>query len=291
MDCVEAILETLRSDGSIIVNKKLAKEIGINEAIMYSELISKYLYFRKNNMLENGYFYNTIENMQEDTSLTETLQSKAIKKLLSLELIDYKRKGIPAKRYFKINHNNIIIDILSRNKFLKVMETGYDKYWKQESDNNGGNNTNINNTNINNTNYNISHMDNHMEEVKEIFEYWKKIMKHKRAKFSGDRIIKIKARLKEGFTVAECKKAIDGCANSSYHMGNNDDKKKYDSIDLIFRKADKLEWFINNNHKPKGHIRSIKQQAEEIAKRWDKEDREKEMESNQSDTMEKEVVW
>ena len=40
-----SLLDLLRSDGSIVVNKKLAHAIGIDAAIMYSELISKQFYF------------------------------------------------------------------------------------------------------------------------------------------------------------------------------------------------------------------------------------------------------
>jgi len=81
--------------------------------------------------------------------------------------------------------------------------------------------------------------------IKEIFNFWKKELNHPQAKLTKDRKIKIGARLKEGYTIKQCKKAILGCKASAYHMGDNKDKKIYDSIELIFRKGDKLEQFIN----------------------------------------------
>lgn len=81
-------------------------------------------------------------------------------------------------------------------------------------------------------------------EVNEIFDYWVKVMgKNKSAKLTNDRKTKIKTRLKDGYTVDEIKEAIDGCASSAYHMGQNDDGKVYDDIALICRTGSKLEGF------------------------------------------------
>ncbi|SHH06354.1 DnaD domain-containing protein [Tepidibacter thalassicus] len=97
------LINLLRSDGSITINKKLAKEIGLQETIFYSELLSKYIYFLEKKQLdEEGYFYSTIEDMEESTTLSKYQQSKVIKKLKELNLIDFKIKGVPATRYFKI---------------------------------------------------------------------------------------------------------------------------------------------------------------------------------------------
>jgi len=40
----DIIIDLLRSDGSIVVNKRLAKAIGLMEAVVYSELVSMYKY-------------------------------------------------------------------------------------------------------------------------------------------------------------------------------------------------------------------------------------------------------
>ncbi len=82
------------------------------------------------------------------------------------------------------------------------------------------------------------------ESIDVVFSFWKETLNHPKAILSKDRIGFIKARIKEGHTVEECKQAILGCKASSYHMGDNDRHKIYDSIELIFRKGDKFEQFI-----------------------------------------------
>ena len=82
------IFEFLRTDGYMSVNKKLACAIGLNEAIIYGELISRYLYFKERGKLENGYFYNTVDDLEQATTLSKNQQPKAVKKLCELKLID-----------------------------------------------------------------------------------------------------------------------------------------------------------------------------------------------------------
>jgi uncharacterized phage protein (TIGR02220 family) len=81
--------------------------------------------------------------------------------------------------------------------------------------------------------------------VLEIFSYWQKAMNHPDAKFSSERKRKIKARLKDGYTIEQCKQAIDNCHGSSYHMGGNEEGIVHDDIELIFRNSTKFERFLN----------------------------------------------
>lgn len=106
-----AILELLRSDGSIVINKSLAHAIGLHEAILFSDLISKMFYFKERDQLQNGFFFNTAENIEKDTTLSAKQQRLAISNLERIGLITTTIKGVPAKKYFKINQNN---DCLSK---------------------------------------------------------------------------------------------------------------------------------------------------------------------------------
>ena len=100
---MQTFIDLLRSDGSIIINKKLANTIGTDATILYSELLSRYEYFRKKKLLDkSGYFYNTIADIREATILTGYQQRKAIKILEKFNLIATKICGLPATRYFKI---------------------------------------------------------------------------------------------------------------------------------------------------------------------------------------------
>lgn len=107
------LLEFLRADGSIVINKKMARAIGINATIIYSELISKFLYFSdKEELTREGYFFNTVEDLRKDTCLSRDPQLEGIKKLIKLKLIDKKIKGMPSKRYFKISTDKRAFDTL-----------------------------------------------------------------------------------------------------------------------------------------------------------------------------------
>jgi|GEM_PF-6276215 len=82
------------------------------------------------------------------------------------------------------------------------------------------------------------------QHVKEVFEYWQTMFDKSKTKLTEDRRTKIRGRLKT-HSVEELKSAIDGCAGSRHHMGYNDSKKIYNSIDLIFRNAGKVDEFID----------------------------------------------
>ena len=98
----------LSSSSFLIVNKKLARQVGLKEAILLADLISKEQYFIENNMLDDGWFFNTSENIEKDTTLSRHKQSIAIKKLIDNGFIKTKLKGLPASLHFKIIDNKIL---------------------------------------------------------------------------------------------------------------------------------------------------------------------------------------
>lgn len=80
--------------------------------------------------------------------------------------------------------------------------------------------------------------------ISQVFNYWRVVLKHSKAKLDATRRKKIIAAIKLGFSFEELKQAIDGCSRSPFHMGSNDQGRKYDDINLIFRNAAKIEMFI-----------------------------------------------
>jgi hypothetical protein len=109
------------------------------------------------------------------------------------------------------------------------------------------------------------------EIAEKIFEFWKIKMTHPSAKYGKERAIKIKARLKEGYTEEDCKDAITGCSMSDYHMGrdfkHNLTNTVYDSIDLIFRNGEHIEKFIS--YKKRGDkAKTIKDKVEQDKFDW-----------------------
>ena len=97
----------LSSTAFLILNKELARQVGLKEAVLLADLISKEEYFIANGMTD-GWFFNTAKNIEEDTCLTTHQQSKAIKRLKDLGILETKVVGIPAKKHFKIIENKLL---------------------------------------------------------------------------------------------------------------------------------------------------------------------------------------
>ena len=80
--------------------------------------------------------------------------------------------------------------------------------------------------------------------VRHVFDHWVAVMGKDpaRTKLTDDRKKKISARLKD-YPLDDLLAAIDGCAGSSFHMGDNPEGARHDGIELIFRNGEKLEGF------------------------------------------------
>ena len=82
------------------------------------------------------------------------------------------------------------------------------------------------------------------EDVEQVFNYWRDIMgKGTRAKLSPERKELIGSAIHD-YSLELCLEAVRGCSLSSFHMGGNKQRKRYDSLDLIFRNSDKIEGFL-----------------------------------------------
>lgn len=89
-----------------------------------------------------------------------------------------------------------------------------------------------------------------VEEIIVVFDFWKSTLCHTRAKLDDSRKKSISKAIELGYTVDDCKDAISGCSMTPFNMGGNPQGQKYDSLDLIFRTADKIDRFIANHSNP-----------------------------------------
>lgn len=106
---IDELRKRIANSGFIMLNKQLASSIGINEAILYCELVSQRKRFE--GRLDKGYFYCTVETIEEATSLSKYQQTEAIKKLIEYGLIKYiPKRGAPPRRHFRIILNDEIIN-------------------------------------------------------------------------------------------------------------------------------------------------------------------------------------
>ncbi len=108
METKELVRNLLGSDAFWQVNKRIAQEIGLFEAILIADLIAKDKYFDDRNQLdEDGYFFNTRDNIKKDTCISKHQQRNAIKKLEENGYIDSKKVGMPSKAYYRINYSQL----------------------------------------------------------------------------------------------------------------------------------------------------------------------------------------
>ncbi len=125
------ILNLISSSSYIVVNKDLMRLLGINEAILLGELASESIYWENSGKTDDGWFYSTIQNLEEKTTLNAKKQQKALNTLQKHGLIDIALRGIPCKRYIKLNEENI--EKLLIYQIGKNGETRFSKTAKQGS--------------------------------------------------------------------------------------------------------------------------------------------------------------
>ena len=129
-----SILHLLSHDGYLIVNKYLAKDIGLETAVILAALCGIHLSLEKKNLLhsidnEEGFFFETSEDLEEETTLSRYQQDKAIKILLEIGFISQKNSGLPCKRYFKINETEIEAYFSkTKSRLRKTYKQGFKKF-------------------------------------------------------------------------------------------------------------------------------------------------------------------
>ena len=104
--------------GFIAVNKNLIASLGLHEAILYTELVSKLNYYQENDMAVDE-FYCTYDDLHISTGILKTAQQTALKNLENFGLIKINLKGMPRKRYIKI--------LDAKEKIIEYLEKGQKK--------------------------------------------------------------------------------------------------------------------------------------------------------------------
>ncbi len=148
------------------------------------QLISEYNYYKdKGTLTEDGYFYSTVEHLENETCLSGHEQRKAINTLAELNVLVVVSKGIPAKRHFKINFESIskLFDKLEKARKnpqnlqqLKILTTSNKKSAPQEDEKFNTNNK-IYNNKIQRLKDYISSMNFKAEEQEELQKEFKRL--------------------------------------------------------------------------------------------------------------------
>lgn len=119
---MSSIIKLIAGNNYVVLNRDLIRILGVNAALLLAELSSEYSYFEKEKMLQpDGSFFSTQENIEQHTTLTRSQQKPALDILISKGILQYVRKGMPAKRYFKIDESRIL-EVLADSDDLQLAE-------------------------------------------------------------------------------------------------------------------------------------------------------------------------
>ena len=97
------IKELLMSSGYWVLNKSIVKEFGIETAFLLSNLSEAESMMAD----QEGWFYQTSETLEELTGLSNHKQTLCINQLIEVGALYQQNKGMPRKRYFKIDYETI----------------------------------------------------------------------------------------------------------------------------------------------------------------------------------------
>ena len=168
--------QLLMSSNYYTLNKQVVKTLGIEPAFLLTILIEG-----SDGLADDeGWFYQTIEKIGELTGIGRHKQDKIIKDLIESKILEQKNKGVPCKRYFKINYEmieNLVFQkqqtSLSQNDKLDCKKET--NLFVKNSQTSLSQNDNNKEHNINNINKELNHKEEKApDDLKRIKEWFKK---------------------------------------------------------------------------------------------------------------------
>lgn len=168
--------QLLMSSNYYTLNKQVVKTLGIEPAFLLTILIEA-----SDGLADDeGWFYQTIEKIGELTGIGRHKQDKIIKDLIESKILEQKNKGVPCKRYFKINYEiieNLVFQkqqtSLSQNDKLDCKKET--NLFVKNSQTSLSQNDNNKEHNINNINKELNHKEEKApDDLKRIKEWFKK---------------------------------------------------------------------------------------------------------------------
>ena len=209
--------QLLMSSSYFVLNKQIVKAIGIEAGFLLTTLIEA----SDGLANEDGWFYKTAPSLEEETGLSNHKQSKIIEELTKLGIIEQENKGMPMKRYFRINFKKIE-ELVFKTQDLKNSNACIEKI---------SNNKELNNNNLN------KELNNNI--YKEAVDYLNEKAGTKYKTSSKNTTKHIKARINDGYTLEDFKTVIDKKCSEWL----NTDMEKYLCPDTLF--GSKFEKYLN----------------------------------------------
>lgn len=157
----QVLVDSFFADDSFgFFNKRTAREVGINAAVYLAALVSKRKYFSQRNQLtEEGEFFNNQEDMNYATTLDNHRQSECIAILCFKGFISVKKKGLPARNFFVI-HDEAIIRSLFLEPSASIAVIGHHDHLSTEGGSEPGSDTDSDRTSRSLVNGRADHFNN-----------------------------------------------------------------------------------------------------------------------------------
>lgn len=236
------IVSLLASDNFIVINRDMLKRYGLNVTLMLCELASEYNYYDKEGKLEpDGMFFATVDNISDKTGLSKYQQAEALKALDQMGIVKTIVKGIPAKRYFKLDVEKLA-NKLANNSPTRSQKTRQLVVKKLDTNNN---NIKIINNNNNEGEGEADKKENENQEMERVYTHYLDRFGTTagRYKLTDKRKAKLKSRLKDcGADMIIG--AIDHARADYFYNGDNDRGWKAD-LDFILRSYENVEKLAN----------------------------------------------
>jgi len=120
-------LENAATAGFVMLPKSLAHELGVEAAVLLSEILQRENYFNSRGMLtKDGFFFNTNKDMSSGTGLSERSLKRLYDILQKKGLIEIQLRGMPKRTHIRICYEN-------KDFFEEVVEKGEHKLFEKES--------------------------------------------------------------------------------------------------------------------------------------------------------------
>ncbi|WP_324270314.1 hypothetical protein VKN79_11000 [Fusobacterium polymorphum] len=211
--------QLLMSSNYYTLNKQIVKTLGIEPAFLLTILIEA-----SDGLADDeGWFYQTIETLEELTGLSRHKQNKIIQDLIEAKILIQENRGTPCRRFFKISFQEIenLVFKKTETSLLKIDKLDCKNLTNYSVKNSQTSLSKINNNkehNINNINKELNHKEHKSYELDEKLKTVKQWFIENEINFSKKHEIKVLELLKNNsleFVLKTFQEQLDILKNKS----------------------------------------------------------------------------
>ena len=211
--------QLLMSSNYYTLNKQIVKALGIEAAFLLTILIEA-----SDGLADDeGWFYQTIETLEELTGLSRHKQNKMIQDLIETNILIQENRGTPCRRFFKISFQEIenLVFKKTETSLLKIDKLDCKNFTNYSVKNSQTSLSKINNNkehNINNINKELNHKEHKSYELDENLKTVKEWFMNNGIDFSKKHEVKVLELLKNNsldFVLNTFKEQLDILKNKS----------------------------------------------------------------------------